>query len=525
MSRRLTKQACAELRTELRDLGYGQAEGEASDLFRRRLYPVPEHLRALDPNVALVVGPRGSGKSELFNAFFEHDGLGGSILRYAAKPVRLTIQPASAAWKPAYPAGTEFPDSFALDRRIDSDARAKTLWHIMLTRRLNSEFPASVRKQFKPLTAPTAAAIGSILRAMGELTVNPTAALDLLEKRLQQEDRWIFVGYDELDTLGGSNWDLMARLVRGLVAFWSEYGRRWQRIRAKIFLRSDLFRRHSGMGTADFAKLAANRSELVWSDANLLGMLVKRIANTSAPLADYCRGARIAFAQDAALGLLPKIERPEHAYPLLERIAGEYMGADRKKGYVRNWVLDHLRDGNAQVSPRTLVRLFEQAATKDASHRTLRAPKLLHPTALRQALDDVSQDHVRHASSEWPWLEGVRERLRGQPLVPWSREEIVSLLEHEWDGAWGSGENTDFRPPEERPDRLVDYLVEIGIFRRRSDDRIDVPDLYLSGLVLRRKGGVRRRVAPRLRRKGGARSSAPQTKPGLPRPSVSSENS
>lgn len=496
MSWRLTKQACAELRTELRDLGYGQAEGETPDLFGRRLYPVPEHLRALDPNVALVVGPRGSGKSELFNAFFKHGEIGGSILRYAAKSARLTIQPASAAWIPAYPAGTEFPDNFALGRRIDSDTKAKSLWHIMLTRRLNNEFHDSVQEKLLPLTVPPAATLGPIFKAMQDLQVNPTAALDLLEKRLQQEDRWIFVGYDELDTLGGSNWDLMARLVRGLVAFWSEYGRRWQRIRAKIFLRSDLFRRHSGMGTADFAKLAANRSELAWSDANLLGMLVKRIANTSAPLADYCRGARIAFSQDAALGLLPKIERPEHAYPLLERIAGQYMGAGRKKGYVRNWVLDHLRDGNAQVSPRALVRLFERAATKDASHHTLRAPKLLHPTALRLALDDVSHDHVTQAiSNEWPWLEGVRDRLKGQRLVPWSRAEIVSLLERGWNDAWGSGENTDFRPPEERPDRLVDYLVELGIFRRRWDDRIDVPDLYLFGLGLRRKGGVSRRGA------------------------------
>lgn len=526
MSRRLTKQACAELRTELRDLGYGQAEGETPELFGRRLYPVSEHLRALDPNVVLVVGPRGSGKSELFNTFFKHGELRDTILRYAAKPVRLMIQSSSVVWKPAYPAGTEFPDSAELERRIDSDAQAKTLWHVMLTRSLNNEFSTSVKKQLRPLTAPTAAALGPISNAMQDLQANPTAALDLLEKRLQREDGWIFVGYDELDTLGGSNWDLTARLVRGLVAFWSEYGRRWQRIRAKILLRSDLFRRHSGMGTADFAKLAANRSELAWSDANLLGMLVKRIANTSAPLADYCRGARITFTQDPALGLLPKIERPEHAYPLLERLAGEYMGTGRKKGYVRNWVLDHVRDGNAQVSPRTLVRLFELAATKDASNQTLRAPKLLHPTALRLALNDVSHDHVTQAiSSEWPWLEGVRDRLRGQPLVPWSREEIVSLLEHEWNGNWGSGENSAIRPPEERPDRLVDYLVELGIFRRRSDDRIDVPDLYLLGLDLRRKGGVRRRIAPPHRQHGGVRSSARQSGPGLPRPSVSSGNS
>ena len=199
-----------------------------------------------------------------------------------------------------------------------------------------------------------------------------------------------------------STWALMARMVRGLVAFWSDYSRRWQRIRAKVFLRSDLFRRHAGMGTADFAKLAANRAELEWSDAALLAMLVKRIANTSERLAAYCRGARIRFEKDAALGLIPQIREPDDAHPLLERLSGEFMGTGKKKGYVRNWVLAHLRDGNDRVSPRSLVRLIEQAAGKDAANRTLRPPRLIHPTALRQALDDVSNSHVTQGiTSEW----------------------------------------------------------------------------------------------------------------------------
>ena len=496
MSRRLTKQACDKLRIDLRDLGYGQAEGETPDLFGPRLYPVPDHLRALDPNVVLVVGPRGSGKSELFNAFFKYGELGSAIAQHASEPVRLRIQPASSAWKLAHPAGTGFPDSRTLARHVDSDATAKTLWYVMLVRCLSDEIDPRRRKLIRALTAPPASDLGAVFKAERELSASPTSALDILEERLRQEDRWLFVGYDELDTLGGFDWDLMARLVRGLVAFWSDYSRRWQRIRAKIFLRSDLFHRHAGLGTADFAKLAANRSELNWSDSAILGMLVKRIANTSEPLAEYCRGARISFGQDETLGLLPRIEKPESVYSLLERFSGEYMGAGRKKGYVRNWVLDHLRDGNAQISPRTLVRLFERAAQKEAHNRSLTAPKLLHPTALREALDDVSQDHVTQAaSSEWPWLEGVRERVRTQPLVPWSRAEIVNLLKSRWDEAWASGERYRIRPPADRPGRLVDYLVELGVFRKRWDERIDVPDLYLYGLGLRRKGGVSRRGA------------------------------
>ena len=509
MSRRLTKQACAALRTGLSNLGYGQAEYETPHLFARRLYPISEHLRALDQNTVLVVGPRGSGKSELFSAFFKHGEVADAIMHRAPSVEHHRIRPSSTTWKPAYPAGTCFPDSRALAQHIRSDERAKTLWYVMLVRSLEDEIDDRLKQILSPLTAPMAADLAAVLKAERELPANPTAALDALDQRLRNEDRWLFVGYDELDTLGGFDWELMARLVRGLVAFWSDYSRRWQRIRAKIFLRSDLFRRHAGMGTADFAKLAANRSELGWSDTAILGMLVKRIANTSEALADYCRGARIAFDRDETLGLLPKIDKPEHAYPLLERIAGEYMGAGRKKGYVRNWVLDHLRDGNAQISPRTLVRLFEQAALKEAPNRTLVPPKLLHPTALRQALDDVSKDHVTQAiSSEWPWLEGVRDRLLGQRLVPWPRTEIVTLLEHDWNGTWTSGVNAGIRPPAERPDRLVDYLVELGIFRKRSDDRIDVPDLYLFGLDLRRKGGVSRMNIGMSRRPPARRPAA-----------------
>ena len=496
MRRRLTKQDCVELRAQISDLGYGQAEAESRNLFARRLHPIPEHLRALDPNVVLIVGPRGSGKSELFRAFFlENDDLGDAIIRYAPSAA-FQVKSASAKWKQAHPAGTAFPDGPVLAEQIDSEKTAKTFWYVMLVRTLADELDRPSRKSLDPLIRPFAADLGAVLKAARELTVNPTVALDMLEKVLEEADHSIVVGYDELDILGGGDWQLMARLVRGLVAFWSDYSRRWRRIRAKIFLRSDLFRRHANMGTADFAKLAATRAELAWSDTALLGMLIKRIANTSESLADYCRGARLSFERDSTLGLLPKVERPDNAHALLERFSGEYMGAERKKGYVRNWVLDHLRDGNGHVSPRTLVRLFEQAALKEPANRTLSPPRLLHPAALRQALDDVSQDHVTQAiSSEWPWLEGVRERIGKQRLVPWSRKQIVAMLAADWDRPWASSHRGNVRPPEERPGRLVDYLVELGVFRNRPGDRIDVPDPYLRGLNLRRKGGVSRRAA------------------------------
>ena len=493
-SRQLNKQDCVSLRRQLVDLGYGQAESEEQELFAYRLYPVSEHLRALDPRVVLVVGPRGSGKSALFKAFFSEDrDLATAIAGWMPKIRTPEAQSGSSQWRAAYPAGTGFPDTQALAKWARSDEVAKKIWHIMLVRRLADRLDGRARDALQPMLQPAAVDVGELLRTYEMPQTSLTAALDELEERLQQEDSRIYVGYEELDTLGGFDWALMARMVRVLVAFWSDYSRRWQRIRAKVFLRSDLFRRHAGMGTADFAKLAANRAELEWSDAALLAMLVKRIANTSEGLAAYCSGARIRFERDDSLGLIPQIREPNDAHPLLERLSGEFMGAGKKKGFVRNWVLAHLRDGNDRVGPRSLVRLIEQAAGKDAVNRTLRPPRLIHPTALRQALDDVSDSHVTQGiSSEWPWLEGVKERLTLDRLVPWTRKEIVDLFETAWTKTSGPRGGPDVRPPVEQPADFVDYLIDLGVFRQRSGDQIDVPGLYWSGLNLRRKGGVRR---------------------------------
>lgn len=494
-SRRLTKARCAELRRDLTDLGYGQAETETSEQFSPRLYPVSEHLRALDPTVVLVVGSRGAGKSELFRAFFEHGAeVRDAVMSHARLAASRIPSLENAKWLPAYPQRIDFPDEMALRKHIQSDDQAQRTWHTMLVRCLKDELDESSRSALEPILSPMAADLGAVLRAVDSLEISPTVALDLLEERLAREGKWIFLGYDELDTLGGNDWVLMARLIRGLMAFWSSYGRRWERLRAKVFLRSDLFRRHATMGTADFAKLAANRAELRWSKAALLGMLVKRIANTSPGLEHYCRGAKIRFDRQDHLGLLPRIDQPDDAFPLLQRMVGEHMGATRKKGYVRNWVFAHLYDGNQHISPRTMVRLFECAATKDAVNQTVAAPRLLHPTALRQGLSDVAGDHVVQGHNEWPWLEGVKRRLARQPLVPWERSVFNDLLSRDWTKKWDASD-ADVRPPADRPADLGDYLIELGIVRKRTDDRIDVPDLYLFGFGLRRKGGVRVRPA------------------------------
>jgi hypothetical protein len=469
--------------------GAGRAEGERQERIAFGFYPVTEHLRLLDPEVVLVVGPRGSGKTEIARVLADAD-LYKAVSRHAPA-VRLPS--GHSKWTAAHPSGAEGFEvvglrSFMQSRGSDTET-LRDLWFAYLVRTLGNELNVEEKSGLDGLVQPQGADINGIATAFAGLATRPVVALDRLDARLSSEDRYVFVTYDELDTLGAGDWTLIEAGVRGLVAFWAAYARRWKRIRAKLFLRTDLYERHARAGGADLAKLAAGRVDLAWNDRDLYGLLLKRLANLDPELARYVQSVKgIEWVEDPELGKIPRLRKWQDARPVVERMVGAYMGANQKKGLVYRWLIDHVRDGLSRALPRPFVRLIEEAARQEIAHfGSLREPRLLEPASLRRALDRVSNDHVAQSLDEWPWLDSVKARLAESALVPWDRErDVVKLLEG-FTGAVGSS-----APPYEGRE-LLEYLLEIGILRRRPDGRVDAPDLFLSGLGLRRKGGVRKR--------------------------------
>jgi energy-coupling factor transporter ATP-binding protein EcfA2 len=463
----------------------GRAEGAPADQLAGGFYPVAEHLRLLDADVVLVVGPRGSGKTQI-RRMLTDAGLSHTIARYAPR-VRL---PQRTQWLEAYPGRRDVFEGNGLRhflREHGNDHEAmRDVWLAYLLRRLNEHLLDSERKQLTQLFTPAPADIAGIHQAFQKLGPTPIVVLDSLDQRLESAGEHLFVTYDELDTLGLGEWSAIETGIRGLVALWAAYTRRWQHLRAKLFIRTDLYDRHARAGGADLYKLAASRVELNWSDRDLYAMLLKRIANASDDLADYLKSAKgIDWTEDDRLGQTPFLKRWDDARPAIERMVGPYMGANQKKGLVYRWLLDHVRDGLGRAYPRPLVQMLELAAAKDREQAdTLKKPRLLHPSSLRSALDRVSDDHVLQTRDELIWLDTIKSHLANNPLVPYTDKEILALL---------NGIDTTEEPkPPYFGKELLDYLIELGILRRRSDRRVDAPDLFLNGLGLRRKGGVRR---------------------------------
>lgn len=486
----MSKEKRLELVRLLQMLDSGQAESIQDTHVRAAFYPVPEHIRAIEPQSVLIVGDRGAGKTMLKRAAMDTE-LRAALFRRAP---RLRAPSGTAEWVDAYPLHAAGPNAAGWQRFATEHSKQPTalqeLWFAYLVRVVVHRLEPAARNTLSALLQSPGGDPFACYAAFQQAGVQVLLALDDLDRALAARDEWLFVAYDELDTILFSDWQAMGAIIRGLISFWAGHSRRWQRIRAKIFLRSDFYRHHSDVTGADIAKLAASRVDISWSDKNLYAGLIKHIANLTPELFEYCSPRLVFEDEDPLLGHIPRLASAEDARPFVDRLVGKYMGANKQKGQAFTWILDHLRDGNGNVSPRSLVLLIEQAALLEAQNPRARGSHLIHPVSLRNALDKVSRQHVTQAVNEFPWLVGLQKRLADSRKVPWPRKELERALRAGWDDSWGHDDQV--RPPAQSARELIDYLVELGIMRDRGRDRFDVPDLFLSGLGLARQGGVSR---------------------------------
>lgn len=467
------------------------AQAELSE--PRIILPVAEHLRALEPDVVLVVGDRGAGKTQLVRAL-EDEKVRAALV---AQVPGLRAPKGPAQWRTGWPLLAKGPTPSAWRKfAVSAESNREdtlSIWLAYLLRVLGKDIDDIARAELKTLLEASGSDAGACLGLFRPLDTKGTDALDRLDEQLAREGRWLFVAYDELDTLVFDDWQALGVIVRGLVSFWAAYARRWQRIRPKLFLRSDFYKHHREITGADVAKLAANRVELQWSDKNLYGVLIKHVLNKKDAdggnrLFDHFRKF-VEVTDDSVLGHLPRLSRARDAKPFVDRLVSEYMGADKSKGQAFTWLLNHLRDGRGHALPRTLVWLVEFAAERERDDPRAAGAHLLHHVSLRNALGKVSKQYVDQAkTNELPWLEGLGDRLMRERKVPWRRRDLVKLLSHEFEDTWGL--QGDVRPPGQTPEEVVGSLLELGVLRERPDGAFDVPDLYLEGLGLLRRGGV-----------------------------------
>lgn len=266
---------------------------------------------------------------------------------------------------------------------------------------------------------------------------------------------------------------------------WLDRWRRWDRIRPKIFLRADLFREEF-LSFPDASKLQAHLVKLEWKYSWLYQLLVKRLANYNNEMRVYLKNIPELIIENK-IGLGWTATSNEKLFEeLIETMIGKYMGANARKGITYRWIPNHLQDASGRIAPRSFLKLFALAAQSriDKISDDEQNLILLQPADLQGALMNTSDYRIRELQEEYPWLESLKTNLLG--LTAPIEKEI--FLERIKSTIW----SPEQQPPVTKPEGILQYLLQLGVVESRSDGRINMPEIYLYGFKVKRKGGVKR---------------------------------
>lgn len=435
------------------------------------VYTVHEHRAALDPDRALVVGNRGMGKS-----FWAH-ALAQQATRENAAKILAFKQLSQTKVYIGFNAGDE--GAFAPSAEVIAQAKAKNpemIWRAVLVRIATSLTDEKIPKRFVDLVEWVAA---DAERAAGVLT--------RADAKLVASGDKLLVVFDALDRLGDT-WQAVQDLTRGLLKQTLKMNS-YRAIRAKLFMRVDQFSDRSLFNFPDASKLQNNRVDLFWQDADLYGLLLMRLSKSSAAKALE----RLLPTKQA---LRDALEQPDRQKQVIDAIAGEFMGSDAKRGRVYTWLPLHLADAYMHTSPRTFL-----TAWREAGHHTP-APKdrAVDHLGIAEGVRKASEDRLHELKEDYWWITAALAPLRDE-LVPMPLEELKDLWRQQGTAksimrdssmtkrlAPVQLEATDPRGQEEA---LVSALQAIGVLEIRSNQKINVPDIFRIEAQIKRKGGVK----------------------------------
>jgi len=469
--------------------GIAEHESENEQEYMKNFLPIPSHQRAMDPSILLVLGGRGAGKSMLFKSL---------SIQSARRLVRKNNEIKNEFWIPGFgqfDIHLKFPAQESIEKALEgaSNYRLRSFWQgLWVGTLLKSEYGEEFVDYFDKIPSEALRKLNQSFISVQEwLPIVEenfdllTDALDQIDDVLKKTDRWIYIAYDELDKLATS-YDALAAPIRELLAFWLDRWRRWQRIRPKIFLRNDLFN-SKFLKFPDASKLKPHQLQLEWTTSWLYRLLIKRLANASEEMKIYISNINgIITDEDKNLGYIPSSDDKLHQ-EFMVQLVGRFMGANARKGDSYKWVPNHLQDAGKKIAPRSFLKLFANAAVIELNRfdeSLLLGERLLQPQSLQGALMETSNDRIAELAEEYPWLDSLRRTLYGI-TVPSEREILLQAVEN---AKW----NLKEFPPVEDPGELLEYMKSLGILENRTDGRVNMPEIYLYGFKMKRKGGVRR---------------------------------
>ena len=469
--------------------GAGEDDLDTPEHFQRRFLPRAAYRTLLDPRAFLVLGRKGTGKSALFKALTISSEITASLARHLGMDVDVIKK---TRWEIGFQATRGFPEPDDFQRLLDvsneDPDRLANFWRALAAWKLSTAVASPI---------PGLSTIEDCISKLTDQSMQDRIRrwLDQLNENLAREGRYCCISHDELDI--GLTRDSKKRsvLISALVEYWQRAFRILPRIGAKIFLREDIWNRE--VEITDKAKLreGIDRGTITWDGRDIYRALLKRLGHDE--------GFQCLLRQEGLwskdfddmlgqpLGFIPP-EDEDWLKRCINMLGGETMApgpSGYKKGYVYTWILDHVADSAGSLRPRNALLLFSEAAKlqEESGDKARTEGGVLDPRYFKEAFrESVSRKAVEDLRAEFK-----QEWSYGGSFLP----DKFSALER----VWPVEERAliEFLEKEQRLKRktvvdAIERMSDAGLLERREwrgrPAQIQIPDIYLFGLGLTRKG-------------------------------------
>ena len=442
----------------------------------RELYIPPSHKKALRLYSNLIVGDRGVGKSTWTAALA--DSKKRKVIENNMPELENVAVTVGFSEKPNL---EKYPDRDTINNLLKENINPHDIWKAVVMRWLSLEIKKNIP-------------INKWQKTISWVKNNPedcSKIFSTANNLFKEKNSNGLVLFDALDVTS-DNWEKMDNIVKELLRLVLEL-KAYSNIHAKVFLREDQYSRTTNF--PDASKLSSTKTELTWDRYDLHGLLWQQLCNAKEEGGDILRnyhkevaGTDPEFKNDYWI-IADIIKKDEEIQKkLFEKLAGPWMGKDKKRGVPYIWTVGHLADGNKRTSPRSFLLAIKTAA-EDSINKKGNYP--LHYESIKKGVQSASKNRVAEIAEDYPWIKDLCDMLNGMNVpVPFIE------IEKRWTKDYPDGPvmiKSKKLPPQDLKRGWLGIkkeLVRLGIFEEMRDERINMPDLFRVGFGLGRKGGV-----------------------------------
>ncbi|PPT05712.1 hypothetical protein CKA32_002798 [Geitlerinema sp. FC II] len=465
----------------LEELNFSSGTAEHQQNFLETFVPTDIINRALRPEIPLIRGRKGSGKTAIFRRITEDDRR-SRVVVMSPNPLK-----DDRFW-------ILTPEGFKeIDRDLQKLSKSwRDFWLLEICISCYSSLNNFLKKnrqsilgdRLNKLPQETVFSELDFIQYVSELLSLDRLGLlaqDWLQKLDCQLSNNTLLLFDGLDTSFGNGDAARKRRTQAIEALLSlviEFGDSLQNLRFKILLREDIWRQLKFGNKSHFY---GRSIVLTWSNRTDFFKIAIKQAVRSNTFKNLVRST-LEYTSIFTNTSLENIDywSEEQVKQVWNLLVGERMRGG-KSAFTQNWVWNRLTDANEERSPRFLLRLFQEAKewetreytqesqnqSKEPNHKTL-----IRPRALSESLPKVSEAALSALiQEEFTELEPLTDRLKSIGRSPVEAGELKD------------------KDLEEQ----VNLAREVGLLSvyEEIDGRVQrykVPDLYRLGLRMTRSG-------------------------------------